>query len=89
MAVNTKAKRASATAYILPIYVPGVVPDGTIAQSDRQATAWSYSGILAGIIVAGLEYTLLDNRLHFTVDNNLLNYTSHDNRLHYNTREED
>ena len=47
MAVNTAAKRASATQFVVPIYAPGIFPDGTIAQGDRQAIAWIYGGILA------------------------------------------
>ena len=48
MAVDSAAKRASATLFLVPSYAVGVFPDGTIGQGDRQASAWNYSGILAG-----------------------------------------
>ena len=46
MAIDSVAKRASA---ILPGMPRPIlpIPDGTIAQGDRQAAAWLYSGILA------------------------------------------
>lgn len=47
MAVDSAAKRASATLFLVPSYAVGVFPDGTIGQGDRQASSWSYSGILA------------------------------------------
>lgn len=48
MAVDSAAKRVSATLFLVPSYAIGVFPDGTIGQGDRQASSWSYSGILAG-----------------------------------------
>lgn len=46
MAVDTRAKRMSASQILMPFYLDIVVPDGAIGQSDRQAVAWSYSGIV-------------------------------------------
>jgi len=39
--------------------------------------------------VPGLEYTLLDNRLHFIMQDNRLQYEIPENRLHYTMRNED
>jgi len=50
MAVDSAAKRASATLFLVPCLCPGVFPDGTIGQGDRQASSWSYSGILAAAV---------------------------------------
>lgn len=41
MPIDTAAKRVSALRKTLPL------PDGTIAQGDRQHGTWNYSGILA------------------------------------------
>lgn len=48
MAIDSFAKRASATHFLVNSFTPVVVPDGTIGQGDRQASALTYSGILAG-----------------------------------------
>jgi formate/nitrite transporter FocA (FNT family) len=53
MAINTLAKRNSALAVstgLLPI------PDGTIAQADRQTLLSVYGGILAGLIVSAATF---------------------------------
>jgi len=46
MAIDTASKRASALGVGLAFTLL-VIPDGTIAQADRQTIANSYSGILA------------------------------------------
>lgn len=48
MALDTRQKRQSATAFLLPCYTPGVDATGTINQAERQAASWVYSGIAAG-----------------------------------------
>lgn len=46
MAIDTAAKRASASSFDQP-YLTLVIPDGTIDQANRQTIGDSYSGILA------------------------------------------
>lgn len=46
MAVDTREKRNSAFAFLVPAYPPGVVPS-TMDQAARQAAVWVYAGILA------------------------------------------
>ncbi len=50
--LDTRSKRASSVGIALPFILAPVLPDGTIAQGDRQHTAWSYSGILATAAVS-------------------------------------
>lgn len=75
MPIDSAAKRASATLFSVPAYQVGIFPDGTIAQGDRQAATWMYSGILASAaaetllalkslvleIASGLGMTLMPN----------------------------
>jgi hypothetical protein len=51
--MDTAAKRYSAMATMLPGRVALPIPDGTIAQADRQTIALMYSGILAS---SGVTY---------------------------------
>lgn len=51
MAIDTAEKRRSAGAVLLPT-LPGVTPNSDKDQEWRQQSAWSYSGILAGSVVA-------------------------------------
>jgi len=63
MAIDTVAKRnsvLSVNSYILPI------PDGTIAQDDRQTLLRVYGGILAGAAAAALGK--LHDRLSITIN---------------------
>lgn len=63
MAVDTAAKRASATEFIVPSYAIGIFPDGAIAQNDRQSSTWVYGGILAdppAALVGWVELELKD-----------------------------
>ena len=48
--LDTKAKRKSSVSMLMPFMPPGVIPGG-VSQENRQAGAWSYSGILAGALV--------------------------------------
>ncbi len=48
MSIDSEAKRKSSTHFVSPFFPQLIPPDGTIAQGDRQAAAWCYSGILAG-----------------------------------------
>lgn len=49
--MNTRNKRASALGIGLAALVVLPVPDGTIAQADRQQAAYSYAGISAQALV--------------------------------------
>ena len=48
MAIDSAAKRKSIAAISLICIGPVVVPDGTLAQFDRQVVGYGYGGILAG-----------------------------------------
>ena len=50
MAVDTRQKRASATSLITIARIPGV-DNTSLDQAQRQASIWSYSGILAGAAI--------------------------------------
>jgi len=47
MAINTAAKRSSATFHLFPPINSLYPPDGTIGQDNRQTVANIYGGILA------------------------------------------
>lgn len=47
MAIDTAVKRKSLAVVPLPHMGPVIVPSGSLDQADRQAIAYSYSGILA------------------------------------------
>ena len=47
--LDTAAKRKSSVSMLMPFMPPGVIPGG-VAQENRQAGAWSYSGILAAVV---------------------------------------
>lgn len=51
--LDTRAKRSSSVNLWKSYQLALVTPDGTIAQGDRQQTAWAYSGILAAGAGAG------------------------------------
>lgn len=56
---DTAGKRMSATSLLVPSMVPAIFPDGTIAQEDRQAVSWSYSGISAfEVIIQAIVATI-------------------------------
>ena len=50
MAIDTTAKRASASAFLLPFY-NGVITDGTITIEETMAASWVYNGIIFPVIV--------------------------------------
>lgn len=56
MAIDSAIKRASIAAIGAQFIGPSVIPDGTIAQADRQTIAYSYAGILAGTPAASTEH---------------------------------
>lgn len=45
MSIDTTAKRASASAFLLPFY-NGVITDGIISLDETMAASWMYNGIL-------------------------------------------
>lgn len=45
--LDTRSKRASSVNFLKPFQLALVLPDGTIAQGDRQHTVYAYAGILA------------------------------------------
>jgi len=53
MAVDTAQKRLSCLT-IGQVYMPGLVPDGTIDSGDRQAIAFNYSGVAAQTLTAAV-----------------------------------
>ena len=52
MAVDSMAKRASATLFMHFGQARGVVPGGSVDQADRQDVVWMYRGILASAAAA-------------------------------------
>jgi hypothetical protein len=50
--LDSRSKRASSVQILAPFILAPVLPDGTIAQADRQHIALSYSGIQASGAVA-------------------------------------
>ncbi len=74
MAIDTSAKRASASNFLLPFY-NGVVTDGTIDLDETIAASWMYNGITpasAAVIVVisetAINFTLyIDQARDFTL----------------------
>ena len=56
MAVDTRSKRASSVGILIPSTLAPVLPDGTIAQADRQHVAFSYSGIAAAVPAVTIDF---------------------------------
>lgn len=73
--LDTRSKRASSVQILAPYILSPVLPDGTINQGDRQHTAWSYSGIAAGAIVAAKALTLQARSLVLTLKSRSLALT--------------
>lgn len=79
-------------------YYSGFYPGSALAKANR---AWFRCNrldvklneypltVLIVPTVPGLEYTLPDNRLHFTAPGEPLGYELPENRLHYTMRNED
>lgn len=49
MAVDSAAKRASVTHFLVSSMPKGVIPGGSVDQADRQDASWAYRGILAAV----------------------------------------
>ena len=45
--LDSRSKRASSVGILLSFILALVLPDGTIADADRQHSIWTYSGIAA------------------------------------------
>lgn len=58
LAADTAGKRGSAMNLTMPWRCSIPLPDGAIAQPDRQHVSYMYSGILAGapVVAGGLSY---------------------------------
>lgn len=59
MAIDSRSKRASAVGVTLAWLLAPVLPDGAMATADRLHTAWSYSGISIGVVVASAVHALV------------------------------
>lgn len=46
MAIDSDQKRLSALSFN-SVFIPGLVPDGTIDSTDRQAICFAFSGVAA------------------------------------------
>ncbi len=67
MAVDTAAKRNSARHFMQTGLTP-ILPDGTIAQADRQSSVHSYGGILSATLTAGTASSVSSNVWFFFID---------------------
>lgn len=52
MAIDTRGKRASVLGLTLPFAMHMPIPDGTIADADRQHISWLYAGIATAVAAA-------------------------------------
>lgn len=48
--LDTRSKRASSVGLLMACVLAPPLPDGTIAQADRQHISYTYSGIAAGVV---------------------------------------
>jgi hypothetical protein len=64
MAIDTTAKRASATFLLLPFYA-GVITDGTIDIDETMAVSWMYNGI--GIVQVIPPISISETGIGFTL----------------------
>ena len=48
MAIDTTAKRRSATFALMPFYPASIYPDGTLVEADRASSSWVYGGLYTG-----------------------------------------
>lgn len=70
MAIDTRSKRASVLGLALAPLLTLPLADGTIGQADRQHIAYVYAGISTEVSAPsseGLEFTLPNNLLHYTI----------------------
>ena len=90
----TAAKRASAInvgmGWLL-LTLP--IPDGTIAQGDRQHLLGEYSGIAAAsatkVGLEGIEFAATGDPLHYAAPYTPMEYAAVVNRLHFEAQEGD
>lgn len=64
--LDTRSKRASSVQIVATFNLAPPLPDGTIAQADRQHIAWTYSGISAGTVVASTLRPMRTKNWHRT-----------------------
>ena len=65
MAIDTAEKRRSISGIVLPL-IPGVTPNSAQDIEWRQEAGWSYSGIVAGVIIIGGLIHRFRRRVTFT-----------------------
>jgi hypothetical protein len=63
VSIDTAAKSASATAFLLPFY-NGVITDGTIDIDETMAASWMYNGITPAELVLSSTETIISFILH-------------------------
>ena len=93
MGVDTKEKRLSFLNFGLPWWSTLPETDGAIDSDDRLHLLHLYSGI-AGATPAvadpyGLEFTLTDNRFHYTAPGSRMQFTAPDNHMQFTLPTED
>lgn len=79
MAIDTAAKRSSCLDHEEVWQFGMPLPDGAIGQGDRQHLVWTYSGILAGVVVLGdpdAIWNAANRGLTWTADNRPLTWTA-------------
>lgn len=64
MAIDTTAKRASASAFLLPFY-NGVITDGIIDIDETIAASWMYNGIAPAEIIPSTPIS--ETTINFTL----------------------
>ncbi len=66
MALGTARARASVASLGLPVFPASVFPDGGgLAQLERQASGWSYAGILASgadVVIILASHIFIDSK---------------------------
>lgn len=59
--LDNTSKRRSSVQILVPSTLAPLLPDGAIAQADRQHIAISYSGILAAAPGGGIYHPIFSN----------------------------
>ncbi len=85
MAIDSKTKRINTIRMLGPFMIHAIpVPDGTIAQIDRQHVAGSYGGILSSLgIVPLYNYIVKSKVFNFLVKDRTFNRTVNSRKRHF------